>query len=277
MKKIYLLVTLLTLQKPVFCQDTLSPATSGPRWAGWAILGAEYIGGPVVASQYWWQNGFGRNPLANIGEQEPYAEDKMWHFWNGENLTDLHYWTLKKYLGKDSPGLAMGLTFTTLTGIELLDGSDSDGKWKFSLWDEAADIGGIALWYLKHKYPGRVPLEVRVGIRRWDKFFLLFKRAAQFSSTFNTAQYGWSHMDNYSIFKTEVIIRPKSYWYGGLAISCKTDSNGVGIPENLYGATAGFDVMRYYANRKPGRFTPWVNAFGRYLSLSLSHTHWFER
>lgn len=70
-----------------------------PPWAAKAMLGAGYVAGGAYAFHYWWSSGVGRNPLANIGEDEPYAEDKLWHLWNGENVTDFHYWALRRGWG----------------------------------------------------------------------------------------------------------------------------------------------------------------------------------
>ena len=258
-----------------------SDTATGPKWLGWSIIGAEYVAGPIIASQYWWKHGFGRNPFKNIREQEHYTEDKMWHFWNGVNLSDLHHWTLKKYFGKDNPYLAMGMTFITLTGVECLDASDKDGKWGLSLWDEASNILGILYWYAQYKSPKEIPIDIRVGIRRWDKTYLLFRRAASFDKNFDSDHPDpeeccpSSHYDNYSIFKAEAIVRPYNYFYVGFAASLKTDDNGCGIPENLFGLTAGFDFIRFFANKYPTKFTPFLNTFGKYCSASLAYTYWF--
>ena len=255
-----------------------SPKESiGPAWVGYSLLGVEYIIGPIVASQYWWNHALQVNPFTNIEDEskgEPYFEDKIWHFWNGENITDFHYWVLKRYFGKDSEWGAMGLTFLTATGVELMDASDGGGRWGFSLYDEAANISGILFWYLKHKYP-QIPVDVRVGIRRWDKVGLLIDRSWDISGV-NAPNRGSTHMDNYSILKAEIIIRPYNYLYIGLGVSLKTDSLGYGTTENLYGISVGFDVLRWYANKYPGKLTPFANTCGRYLSESIAYTYWFD-
>jgi len=269
--------------------DSLFNATQkaepvGPAWVGWSILATEYVAGPIIASQYWWKHAFGVNPFTNINEQEHYLEDKIWHFWNGENISDLHYWTLKRFFGKDDPLLAMGMTFVTLTGVELLDASDKEAYWGLSLWDCAFNYGGIAFWYAKHKYPDKIPVDVRIGIRRWDKAYLLMERALRFDKVFRSATSDPQeccpsfHYDNYSIFKTEVIVRPYSYFYIGGAVSLPTDENGCGSGKmgNLFGVTAGFDVIRYLAHRYPTKMTPFLNTFGKYCSASIAYTYWFE-
>ncbi len=251
----------------------------GPQWVGWLWLSLEYVAGPIIASRYWWRHAFGQNPFKNIRDQEPYLEDKLWHLWNGENLTDFHHWVLRRYFGKDCELCAMGMTFLTLSAIEILDASDGENRWGLSLWDEAFNVGGIALWYVKKHYS--VPLDVRVGIRRWDRLDVFARRIADFPKVFtdNVPQPppGKStHTDNYSILKVEVVVRPYSYFYVGFSSSLATDPAGWGIAENLFGVTAGFDVLRWYANKKPGKLTPYVNSFGRYFCLSPEYTFWFE-
>jgi hypothetical protein len=249
----------------------------GPAWLGCTLIGAEYLLGPLVASQYWWKEGLARNPFENIVESEPYLEDKIWHCANGATLTDLHYWTLNKFFNVDSRWGAMGMTFLTLTAVELLDGSDRSGKWGVSWRDEAGNISGIMLWYLRQRYPSFVPIDVRLGIRRWNKVPSMIKNFAGDITSMDTRHYESLHLNNYSIFKAEIIVRPYSYFYTGLAVSCKTDGSGMGIPENLFGVTAGIDVLRWYANRRKGKFTPFANFIGQNLSLPLSFTFWFGK
>jgi hypothetical protein len=245
---------------------------------GWSIIAAEYLAGPFVAYHVWWKDGLSRNPFSNIYETEPYLEDKMWHCWNGANLTDLHYWTLKKFFKADSRWGAMGMTFLTLTAIELMDGSDRNGKWGTSWRDEAGNVCGIMLWYLRQKFPDYVPVDVRVGIRRWNKVpFMVSSVFTDIKSSDSKHYYGSTHMNNYSIFNTEIIVRPYNYFYGGLAVSCKTDSTGMGIPENLFGVTTGFDVLRWYTNKHRGKLTPFANFVGQNFSLPLSFTYWFGK
>jgi hypothetical protein len=249
----------------------------GPAWMGWSLIAAEYLAGPFIAYQYWWKDGLSRNPFDNIFEGEPYLEDKTWHFWNGANLTDLHYWTLSKFFGIDSRWAAMGMTFFTLTTVELLDGSDRDRKWGVSWRDEVSNVSGILLWYLRQKFPQYVPVDVRVGIRRWDRVPFMVANVVRDIKTSDSEHYRSLHMNNYSIFKTEIIVRPYNYFYTGLAVSCKTDSNGMGIPENLFGITAGIDILRWYANKYKGKCTPFANFLGQNLSLPLSFTYWFGK
>ncbi|RKZ32816.1 hypothetical protein DRQ33_05215 [bacterium] len=263
-------------------EQNLPDTSYGPEWVGWTILATEYIAGPIFASQYWWKHGFAKNPFKNINEQENYVEDKIWHFWNGENITDLHYWTLKKYFGRDDPWLAMGMTFATLTGVELFDASDKEGKWGLSLWDGLSNVGGILFWYAKYKSPREIPIDVRIGIRRWDRAYLLLERATRFRQDFHSDEPNPAeccpsyHYDNYSIFKTEVIIRPYSYFYFGGAASLPVDENDCGVPGNLFGITVGFDFIRYFAKKYPTRFSPFLNTFGKYCSASIAYTYWFE-
>ncbi len=271
------------LKSSLRANNNISPLSAdvpGPRWVGWTLLGTEYIAGSAIASQYWWKDAFAQNPFANIHETEPYFEDKMWHFWNGENITDFHYWTLRKFFAKDSPALAMGLTFITLTGVELMDASSGARRWGLSLNDCYGNIGGILFWYLKHEYPEYVPIDIRVGIRRWDKFLLFAERAVNIDASYNNELNhkcsDW-HLDNYSILKIEAIVRPYDYFYVGGAASLQTDSCDCGIPDDLFGVTVGFDVIRHVNDRKPNTFSPLLDTFGKYFSLSVSYTHWWQR
>ncbi len=272
-KKLLALAAFLAAGEPAFSWERLQE-NGAPAWAARAVLGAGYIAGAAYASHYWWNSGVGKNPLANIGEDEPYVEDKLWHLWNGENLTDFHHWTLSRGWGQRSPWPAMGLSFLVLTSIELFDASNRDGFWKLSVLDEAAGAAGIMLWYAKHRWPDRIPLEVRVGIRQWGRAGELFDRLAHFPR--DRADQAFSHMDDYAMLKTEVIVRPRGYLYFGGAVSLKSDQKGRGLEENLYGATVGFDLTRYLANRNPDSWTRVLNIFGRYFATSVDYTYWFE-
>ena len=252
------------------------------QWVGWSIFATEFFGGAVLASQYWWKHGLGRNPFENVVEQEPYLEDKMWHFWNGVNLTDLHYWTLKTYYSRDDPAMAMAMTFVVLTAVETFDASDKDGKWGFSIYDEAANIGGILFWYLKHRYPGRVPVDIRVGIRRWDKVERIIRRGANFGRNFDRGDPNeccpMSHYDNYSILKAELVVRVKKYLTVSFAASLPTDENGCGIPGDLWGIGIGFDPIAFAKEKYPDKVPPFVNTLSRYGSVSIGYTWWcYER
>ncbi len=243
-----------------------------PAWAARGGLAAGWLVGAVAASHYWWQSGLGRNPFNNIGEDEPYAEDKIWHLWNGENLTDLHYWALSRGWGVKSPWPAMGLTFIGLSAIEILDASNADGYWKLSLRDEAADIAGILLWYAKHRWPEKV--QVRVGIRHWGRSGELFLRLVNYPQA--RSDQSFCHWEDYAILKTEIIVRPRGYFYFGGAASLKNDPLGRTLPQNLFGATLGFDLTRWLAARSRDAWSPAMQTFGRYFSTSLAYTHWFE-
>lgn len=248
--------------------------SSVPAWAARAMLGAGYISGAAYASHYWWNSGVGRNPLANVGEDEPYLEDKLWHLWNGENVTDLHYWALRRGWGVRSPWPAMGLTLAALGAIELFDASNRDRYWKLSLFDGAADASGILLWYAKHRWPDRVPVEVRVGLRQWGRAGDLLRRLADYPRARNEQTF--SHWEDYAILKTEVIVRPRGYLYFGGAASLKTDRWGRALPENLFGATVGFDLTRWLASKSRDGWSPALGVFGRYFATSVAYTHWFE-
>ncbi|MCD6418987.1 hypothetical protein J7M00_09430 [bacterium] len=253
---------------------------TGPRWVGYSWLSIEYVIGPIIASSYWWRHAFGTNPFTNVREQEHYIEDKMWHFWNGVNLSDFHNWVLRKYFGQNSPWPAMGMTFITLTAVEVLDASDAEAKWGLSVYDEMANLGGIAFWYVKYKYP-ELPVDVRIGIRRWDVADRIIKRTHTYKLinpdyVDDIPKGRSSHADNYSILKAELIVRPYDYFYIGFSASLKNDEDGWGFSEDLLGITAGFDVMRWYAKKYPSKYSPYIDTFGRYFSQSIAYTHWFK-
>lgn len=246
-----------------------------PGWVVRSSLGLGYLAGAAYAAHYWWKAGVGRNPFANIGEDEPYLEDKIWHLWNGENLTDLHYWALSNGWGRRSPWRAMGMSLLVLTSVELFDASNRDGYWKLSLFDEAAGIAGIMLWYAKHRWPGRVPLEVRVGIRQWGRATEMFGRLTRYPQ--ERDKQSFCHYDDYAILKTEFIYRPHGFFYIGGTASLKSDGWGRGQAENLFGATVGFDLTRHLARRDDSQWARALDIFGRYFSTSVAYTHWFER
>ena len=279
-RALFISVCALAFLRAVIGAEALGPEQTeprpGPKWKGYALLSLEYVAGPIVASQFWWKHALNRNPLKNVFEQEPYLEDKLWHLWNGENLTDFHYWVLKRYFGRDAPWQSMGMTMLTLTSVEVLDASDAKARWGFSLWDQAANVTGIGLWYLKHRYP-KIPLEVRVGIRRWNRLEVFVNQSWRYPKNFHKPlALTEPHLDKYSVMKVEVIARPCGFWYLGFSASLRHGQDGWGIPQNLFGATAGFDALRWYANRHPGKLTGAVNAFGRYFALPSEYTYWCE-
>jgi hypothetical protein len=99
----------------------------------------------------------------------------------------------------------------------------------------------------------------------------MFQRLARYPQEREKQSY--SHWDDYAILKTEVIVRPRGYFYIGGAASQNNDREGRGLPENLFGATVGLDLTRWLANRQDDRWTSALNAFGR---TSVTYTHWFE-
>lgn len=48
------------------------------------------------------------------------------------------------------------------------------------------------------------------------------------------------------------------------------------MPENLFGATVGFDLTRWLASRSRDGWSPALGVFGRYFATSVAYTHWFE-
>jgi hypothetical protein len=279
LKKILLsfivIIALFTLSGNSFAQSDTTNLKTGPRWLGYTFLGMEYVVAPIVASQFWWKHALAKNPFKNIYEQEPYLEDKMWHFWNGENITDFNYWVMKRYMGHDSPWKAMGMTLLTLTAVEVLDASDAKARWGFSVRDQLANMGGIGLWYLKHKYP-KIPIDVRVGIRRWERIPTFVSQSWRYPANFDKPLAATTpHLDKYSVLKAEIIIRPYNFLYVGFASSLKNGSDGWGISKNLFGITAGFDAIRWYANKHKTKASPYLMTFGKYFSESPCYTHWY--
>lgn len=168
----------------------------------------------------------------------------------------------------------MGMTLGVLTAVELLDASNRDGFWKLSLWDEAAGIGGIMLWYAKHRWPGKVPLEVRIGIRKWDRTREICNRLVHYPQERN--EQSFSHYQDYEALKAEMILRLKGYLYLGGAVSLKESDRAGKGDKNLFGATLGYDLTRYLASKDGGPGSTWLMTWGRYFSTSISYTHWLE-
>lgn len=248
-----------------------TPDRGSRPYLGVALLAGEYVGGPIVAFYYWWRNTLQISPFTNIREGEHYFQDKAWHIWAGEILSDLHYSVLKNCFGIDSPWPSIGLSLLTLTAAEVVDASDSKGG--LSVWDLSANLAGIGFWWLKHRHP-QVPLDVRVGIRRWDQLGTLLTRLYEAPSDFEG--YQRTRVDTYSILKAELIVRPYGCFYLGGACSLR-DVDGWGVPENLWGVTVGFDLLRFWAARYPDFFNPLLKDLTRYTSCSVAYTHWLDR
>ena len=251
-----------------------STEKTGPAVVGVGLLATEFIGGPIFASRYWWQDGFGVNPFSAVFEKEHYFEDKAWHFWTGDILTQYHYWIFKHFFGDERPYISMTLTFIALTAVEIFDASDFQRKWGFSIMDEVANVAGIGFWYAKYRYPS-IPVDVRIGVRRWDALGRYVERITHYYKS--KRKYFPGHIDNYSIFKVEFIVRPKKYFYLGFSSSLD-DTNGIGIDKNLFGVTVGFDIMRFGADKlSKWRDIKLLRTLSRYTALDLQFTYWFKR
>jgi len=239
--------------------------------AGIGLLAVEYIGGPFLAQQVWWQNGFNwDNPLKYIGEGEPYLEDDGWHLASCAMFTEFHYQVLTRCFRAKHPELLAGaLTFITWTGIESLDALDSKGKWMFSVNDEIANCLGIGFWTFKHYYPG-VPVYVRVGMRKWGELFDYAGNA--FVAIDDYEQYAANHSDNYATLKVETIYKVYGEAYAGIAVSKKD-----GSAENLWGVCAGYDFINELNGRKKGWWNEPLSYISRYSAVTLGFTYWFDR
>ncbi len=253
--------------------DSLITYEQGSPLLGVAWLGLEFIGGPLWAYSQWWQDGIGKNPFKNIREQEPYIEDKLWHIHSGVMFAEFNYWVFNFYFGKDKPFLAMSLSFLILTAIELMDASEITGKWGLSILDQFANMAGIGFWYAKYKYP-KIPMDIRVGFRDYRRSGIFFERMWQVSTDIKHQTH--SRLDSYSALKVEIIVRPKRYLYIGGACSLK-DTNGVGIEEDLFGITGGFDISLWAADKYRDKcFSKYLRTISRFTTFNISCTYWFN-
>ena len=254
------------------------PADSGvnirrytPLIVGIGLLGAEFIGGPLLAKSVWWQDGFLRdNPFKHVGENEPYLEDDAWHFWATNTFTEYHYQILSRcFHYRHALPLACALTFITWSGVECLDALDLRGRWLFSWNDERANCLGIAFWLFKHYYPN-VPLEVRIGMRKWDKFIDYPKRAFTALKDYDT--YTKEHRANYGNLKVEAIYKVYDELYTGIALS---KHDGVDN-RNLWGVTMGYDFIKKLNEKKTGWWNGPLYYISKYSAITLGFTYWMR-
>lgn len=271
MRKIFLaLVVLAAITATVGDTLTIEKPSRARIATGIGLLAVEYIGGPLLAQHIWWQNGFRwDNPLNYISEGEPYFEDDGWHLAACAMFTEFHYQVLARCFGVKHPIILSGLlTFATWTGIESLDALDVNGKWGFSVNDEIANCLGIGFWVFKHYHP-KVPLHIRVGMRKWGQMFDYAKRGLVAIDDYE--QYAATHMDNYSTLKVEAIYKVYDEAYAGVALS-KRD----GYEENLWGLTIGYDFISKLNERKKGWWNEPLLYTSRYAAVTLGFTYWID-
>lgn len=252
--------------------DSLSSKEKKIRFTiGLGLLSAEYIGGPLLAQNIWWQNGFyWGNPLDHIGEKEPFLEDDMWHFAACNTFTEFHYRILKHGFNFKFPATgACALTFITWTGIESLDALDRKGKWLFSINDEIANCLGIGFWVLKHRYP-ELPVKIRVGMRKWSAMRSYVRKGLKAFDDYD--DYAGDHLDNYGILKVEAIYNVYNDFFAGFAIS-KREGNS---KDNLWGLVIGYDILNMLNTKRNGWWNTPVRLVGEFAAISFGFTYWTE-
>jgi hypothetical protein len=242
-----------------------------PMVVGIGLLSAEFIGGPIIAKSVWWQYGFHwDNPFKYVGENEPYLEDDAWHFWSTNTFTEYHYQVLSRcFHYRYAVPLASALTFITWTGVECLDALDIRDRWLFSWSDERANCLGIAFWLFKHYYPN-IPIEVRIGMRKWEKIIDYPKRA--FTALKDYDAYAREHRSNYANLKVEAIYKVYDELYAGIALS-KYD---VLSNRNLWGITMGYDFIKKLNEKKTGWWNEPLYYVSKYSAITLGFTYWMQ-
>jgi hypothetical protein len=242
-----------------------------PGIVGIGLLGIEYIGGPLLAHYVWWQDGFHwDNPFNYVGENEPYLEDDAWHFWAANTFTEYHYQVLTRcFHFRHSVPLACALTFISWTGVECLDALDAKDRWLFSWNDELANCLGITFWLFKHYYPD-VPLEVRIGMRKWGKLLDYPRRA--YTALHDYETYNKEHRANYSFLKVEAIYKVYDELYTGIALSKRDDTSH----RNLWGITVGYDFINKLNEKKKGWWNEPLYYISKYTAITLGFTCWVQ-
>jgi len=241
---------------------------------GTGILTAEYVAGPVIAYQAWWSAGIQwGNPFDHIDENEPYMEDDAWHFACCAMVSELNYTALYRGFHLDKTGSVIGasaLTFITYTGIEVFDALEKTGKWGFSISDEVANCMGIGFWILKSYFPG-LPLTTRVGVRKWNDIYgAVAHDIGLFTRSYE--EYYKDKADHYALLKVETICKVYKEAYVGVALS-KHESPSV---ENLWGITAGYDLISLFNKRAKGRWNRPIAFLSDYGSFGIGFTFWHK-
>lgn len=230
--------------------------------SGSSLLALELIGLPLI-SIYAVEHKMPKlhNPFNYIDEKEPFMEDKLWHFVGASMFTELNYYIYSKLFLMDKPYLISALTSLTFwTGIECMDALTGSG---FSLLDETGDLLGITFGLLRLYYPN-LPIRVRIGVKDWDAFANGFSKVL--SSTIHH-EIG----KQYDYMKVEIVyVFPSDYLYTGLAISRKSDRT------NLFGATAGFDLVSWLNSKKKGWWNSPLTVFDNHFSFNLEFTMWIR-
>ncbi len=264
-------------KNPIFVDTThgdyhrldASPGKKRYVAVGIGLLAAEYTIGPAIAYATWWNEGFvWDNPLKYIGEREPFLADNAWHVAGCMLFTELHYRIIQKCFGsRHAVVLSTSLTLFDFTIVECLDALEKTGKWEFSLGDMFANVFGVGFWTFKHYYPN-APVDIRVGIRKWDDAFDLFQQA--FTAVTDFDKFQSRNWDHYSILKVEGIYRFNRGFYFGVALSKKDYPS----EDNLWGITVGWDIIK--GLKKTGHRDSFLATISEYISLPISFTYWLD-
>ncbi len=238
---------------------------------GIGLLAAEYTIGPAIAYFSWWKEGFILdNPLKYIDEKEPYLADNAWHIIGCDIITDLHYHILQEcFASKNSVLLSTSLALFDFTIVECLDALEKTGRWEFSPGDAAANVIGVGFWTLKHYYPS-TPVDIRVGVRKWNEIADLFHQV--YVAVVDFERFQSKKKDHYSIFKIEGIYRVHKEIYCGVALSKKDAPS----EENLWGVTAGWDIVKGLKGSGTGSRNNLFGHLSEYLSIPISFTFWLD-
>ncbi|KMQ49671.1 hypothetical protein CHISP_3421 [Chitinispirillum alkaliphilum] len=247
--------------KELFNFTPQTPPPGPNSLLGATVLGVEFIGIPAFMLNFKGESINNSNPFLNVEENEPYLQDKVWHFVGAAAKTELNYRLLNHYFSLENPAAAAGaLSFAFWTLMECFDGLTSAG---FSVHDQIANTLGMAFGIFNIYYPD-IPIRVRIGVESWGRFFS-FARSGFDLSSIGT--------DYYSIFKTELIYVFENDFYAGISL---TKGRGKNNHSDRFGITVGYDIFGSIEENNNSWWAHTLAYFRNYLTLSVGATYWID-
>jgi hypothetical protein len=230
--------------------------------AGAVLLGIECIGFPLLDVKF----NYGkiprlRNPFRYVKEKEPFHEDELWHFVGASAFTELNYALFQDLLFIENPYIITGLTSIAFwTGMECFDALSGSG---FSVRDECGNVFGTLFSLYSIKHPD-FPVRMRIGVKNLRSFSTALKKAVSGSVHHQLGK-------QYDFMKVELIYMiPDLPVYTGVAVSRNSSR------EDLYGVTAGLDILEYCNGLKSGWWNKPLAFVGNHFSLSVNFTWWWD-
>lgn len=246
--------------------DSVGSTDTSGRTVARSLIGAgllltEFVVLPALDGTIGWEQPLRlQNPFRHIRETEPYIQDELWHFVGASASTNLNYHILRTFFDARDPVIAAGaLSLLNWTIMECLDGMAGSG---FSITDQIGNTLGAAFGMLSLTYP-RVPVKMRVGVRNWSDL------VDAVSDGVSTGNYSRSFSERYTFMKTELIYMHQTGLYGGLAVSTHNRTE-----YDMYGVTAGFDIIKWLNDRKEGWWNGPAEFTSSHFSAIVSFTWW---